>query len=117
MRKKRSYRIFIEDIQGAIDKIECYIEDVTYEAFVKNEMVIDAVLRNLEVIGEASRNIPEDVREKYPDISWKRMIGLRNIVIHEYFGVDLGIIWEIITKNLPETKPMIAEMLKEFKEI
>ncbi len=116
MREKRSYRMFIEDIQESMDKIEHYIEDLTYETFMKDEMVIDAVLRNLVVIGEASRNIPEDVREKYPDIPWKRMIGLRNIVIHEYFGVDLGIIWEIITRNLPETKPMIAEMLRGINE-
>ena len=110
--KTRSYRMFVEDILGAMEKIERYIEGLTYETFVENEMVVDAVIRNLEIVGEASGNLPEDVREKYPDISWKRMIGLRNIAIHEYFGIDLGIIWEIATRNLPGTKRMIAEMLK-----
>ena len=67
-----------------------------------------------EIIGEASNNIPEVFRQEHPHIPWKRMIGLRNIVIHEYFGVDLTIIWEIITKNLGETKPAVVEVLKGF---
>ncbi len=79
-------------------------------------MVVDAVVRNLEIIGEAARNIPGDVREQYPVIPWKRMIGLRNIAIHEYFGVDLGIVWEIVVRNLPETRPLIANMLKGLDE-
>ena len=114
--KRKHYGLFIEDILEAIDKIERYIKSLTYETFAKNEMVADAVIRNLEIIGEASRNIPENVRERYADIPWKRMIGLRNITIHEYFGVDLGIIWEIVTRNLPETKPKLAAMPKSFNE-
>ena len=114
--KRRTYKLFVEDILEAMDKIERYIKGLTYETFVKNEMVADAVLRNLEIIGEASGNIPEDTREKYPDIPWRRIIGLRNIAIHKYFGVDLAIIWEIITRNLPETKPKVTAMLKSFDE-
>ena len=112
---KRSWTIYIEDILVSMDKIERYIKGLNYKKFTVNELIIDAVLRNLEIIGEASRNIPEDIREKYPDIPWKRMIGLRNIVIHEYFGIDLGIIWQIISRNLPETKPKIRSMLKNFQ--
>lgn len=115
--KRRNNRLFIEDILEAMGKIKRYIKGLTYETFIKNEIVIDAVIRNLEVIGEASRNIPEQVREKYAEIPWKRMIGLRNIAIHGYFGVDLSIIWEIITRNLPETKPKIASMLKIFDDM
>ena len=114
--KRKNHKLFVEDVLEAIDKIERYTKGLTYETFVKNDMAVDAVIRNLEIIGEASRNISEDVRESYPDIPWKRMIGLRNVAIHEYFGVDLSIIWEIITSNLPETKPKIDAMLKEFKE-
>ncbi len=114
--KKRTHRMFVEDIMEAINKVEHYIKGFTYEAFVKNDMAVDAVMRNLEIIGEASRNIPEDVRKRYPDIPWGRMVGLRDIAIHEYFGVDLGIIWQIITRNLPETKPKVAAMLKSFKD-
>jgi len=71
--KKRSYRMFVEDLLEAMDKIGRYTQDLSYETFAKHEMIVDAVIRNLEIIGEASRNIPEDVREKYSDIPWKRM--------------------------------------------
>jgi len=114
--KRRSYKLFVEDILNAMNKIERYIKGLTYEMFGKNEMVIDAVIRNLEIIGEASKNIPEIISKKFLDIPWRRMIGLRNITIHEYFGVDLDIIWEIITKNIPETKPKIVDMNRRLKE-
>ena len=94
--KRRNYVVYIEDILESMDKIERYIKGLNFEIFIRNDLIIDAVLRNLEIIGEASRNIPKDIREKYTDIPWKRMIGLRDIVIHKYFGVDTGIIWEII---------------------
>ncbi len=114
--KRKTHRLFVEDILESMDKIERYTKDLTYEGFVKDEMVVDAVIRNIEIIGEAARNIPEDVREEYPDVPWRRMIGLRNIAVHEYFGVDLSIVWEITTKNLPETRPMIAAILKSFDQ-
>jgi uncharacterized protein with HEPN domain len=110
---ERSYKLFVEDILEAMDKIDRYTEGLTSDSFAESEMVIDAVVRNLEVIGEASRYIPEDVRDKYPDIPWKRMVGLRNIVIHQYFGVDLSIVWEVVSRNLPETRPTLVEMLVE----
>lgn len=112
---KRSYRLFVEDILESVDKIERYVKGISYDNFVENEMIIDAVIRNLEVIGEASKNIPENIREQYTTIPWRRIIGLRNIMIHGYFGIDLSIIWVIITKNLPETKPSIVEMLNNLK--
>ncbi|MEA3312677.1 MAG: DUF86 domain-containing protein [candidate division WOR-3 bacterium] len=112
--KGRSCKILVEEIAEAIDKVERYTHGLTFEVFKDNDMAIDAVLRNLEVIGEASKGIPPEVREGYPDIPWKRMIGLRNIVIHEYFGIDVSIIWEIVTRNLPQTKPLITQMLKRI---
>jgi uncharacterized protein with HEPN domain len=113
---KRTYKMYIEDILESIDKIERYINSLTYETFEKNDLVVDAVIRNIEIIGEASKNIPENVRGEYPKIPWKRIVGLRNIAIHEYFGVDLTIIWEIITKNLPETRSKIELMLESLEE-
>jgi uncharacterized protein with HEPN domain len=112
--KRNSYRLFLEDMLEAINKIERYIQDLTRDQFEGNDLVIDAVIRNLEIIGEAAKNVPEDIKKKYPTIPWNRMIGLRNVTIHEYFGVDLNIIWEIITKNLSETKPKIEAMLKDL---
>ncbi|MBT9165265.1 MAG: hypothetical protein DDT22_01312 [candidate division WS2 bacterium] len=78
-------------------------------------MIIDAVLRNLEVIGEASRKIPEEIKEQYPHIPWKRMISLRNITIHEYFGIDPNIIWVIITQNLPGLKTDIEILFQNLQ--
>ena len=102
--------MFLEDILECIDRIESYTKDLSYDGFVEKQMVIDAVVRNLEIIGEASRNIGDDVKKQYKSIPWNRMIGLRNIIAHGYFGVDLSIVWNIITKNLPDTKPFIVEI-------
>jgi len=107
--------LFLEDILEAMNKIEKYTKDKDIEKFRSDSMTVDAVLRNLEVIGEASTNIPSEFREDNPEIPWKRMIGLRNIVIHEYFGVDLDIIWRIITKDIPETKPLIEELFVDIE--
>ncbi len=112
---KRSDKLFLEDILECIDRIECYTKDLCYGDFVEKQMVIDAVVRNLEIIGEASKNIKEDTRKEYKSIPWNRMIGLRNIIAHGYFGVDLSIVWKIITKNLPDTKPFIVEMYQNIK--
>jgi uncharacterized protein with HEPN domain len=108
--------LFFEDAIDAINKIESYIRDLDYESFSQNNMVIDAVVRNLEIIGEAIKNIPDNIIDKYPDIPWKRMIGLRNIVIHAYFGIDLENIWKIITENIPEVKPRIVEILDDIRD-
>ncbi len=116
MPKKKNYKMFIEDIITAINKIQTYIKNMDYETFSKNDMVLDAVLRNLEIIGEASKNIPERIRTKYSEIPWKKMIGLRNVVIHEYFGIDTTIIWKIITENLPTTKPLIIKLFKSLSK-
>jgi len=110
---RRNWSIFFEDILSSINKVERYITDLDFDEFAENEVLIDAVVRNLEIIGEASKNIPEEVQERYPKIPWKRMIGLRNIVIHKYFEVDLSIVWEIITKNLPDTKPAIQAAVQD----
>jgi len=112
--KGRKQRFFVEDILESIKKIQLYIENLNYNDFEKNELIVDTVIRNLEIIGEASRNIPDDIRNKYNDIPWKKMIGLRNIATHEYFGIDLSIIWKIITVNLPETKPKIELISKDL---
>jgi len=111
---QRSSRIFLEDIIQSADKIRRYTKGLEYDDFVRNEMVTDAVLRNLEIIGEAAGNIPDDIRSRYPHIPWRRIVGLRNIVIHAYFNVDLNIIWQIVTVNLPEIRHDIGSVLEDI---
>lgn len=106
--------LFLKDIINAMNKIFNYTKNMTKEDFKKDERTVDAVLRNIEIIGEAANKLSKEIYEENENVYWGRMIGLRNIVIHEYFGVDLNIIWQVITVNLPETKPKIEEILKEI---
>lgn len=112
--KKRNEKLYFDDIISSIEKIKKYIKTIEDKEFIKNSLIVDAVIRNIEIIGEASKNISDTIKKKHPDIPWKRMIGLRNITIHEYFGVDLEIIWEIVSKNLPEIKPKLNKIRKNY---
>ncbi len=109
----RSNELYLKDILDSIKKIYNYIDDKNFNTFRNHEMMKDAVLRNLEIIGEASNNISDSLKKKYQNILWSEIIGLRNIVVHDYFGVDLNIIWEIIKKDLPEFEKQIQEILKK----
>lgn len=107
----RDWKFRIEDILRAIDKIEIYLNRMTLAQFKKNELVMDAVVRNLEIIGEASKNIPVAVRRAYPEIPWDQMKGMRNILIHEYFGVDVKIVWHTAKKYLPPLRKQLKSIL------
>ena len=87
--------MYLEDILGAIIRISEYIEGYTYAEFKKNFKTVDAVIRNFEIPGEAAKNLPEPIKEKYPEVPWSEMYLLRNKVSHEYFGVDYEIIWDV----------------------
>ncbi|MGC8931654.1 MAG: DUF86 domain-containing protein [Dictyoglomus sp.] len=113
--KKRDPIIFLEDILNAIGKIERYTKGVTFEDFCKNEMLIDAVIRNFEIIGEAVKSIPIEIQMKYPDIEWKEASGFRNVLIHEYFGIDLEAIWDTINNDIPIFKDKILKVLTSEK--
>ena len=108
---KRDWKLYFEDILECIKKIESYTTDISYDDFIKDSKTIDAVVRNLEVIGEAARQVQEDTKQKYNYIPWKEIVGLRNRVIHEYFGVDLEIVWQIINQDLKELKGKIEKVL------
>lgn len=101
---KRDYKLLLQDILDSIIKIEKYIEGLTYEDYCSKDIVIDAVIRNLEVIGEASTHIPSEIKNKSPDIPWAKMKSMRNIMIHEYFGIDQETIWKTITESLLDLK-------------
>ncbi|MDO8580675.1 MAG: DUF86 domain-containing protein [Candidatus Omnitrophota bacterium] len=100
----REYKLYLIDILAAAGKIEKFTKGITLAKFRKNELVMDAVIRNLEIIGEASKKLPETFKKNMAGIEWHKIAGLRNILIHEYFGVDAEILWDIIKNKLPELK-------------
>lgn len=108
---QRDYKTFLEDIIDGINKIEKYIKDLNFEEFKNNDLIVDGVIRNLEVIGEAVKQIPEEIRVKYPNVEWKKIAGLRDILIHAYFGIDLETVWDIVKNKLPDLKDKISRML------
>jgi uncharacterized protein with HEPN domain len=111
---RRDVRLFLADMLQAIEKVERYTTGLKFDQFERNDMVIDAVVRNLEIIGEAARQIPPDLRDQYPQIDWMRVVGFRNIVIHAYFAVDLEIAWTIATQRLSQLKTVLQQMLRDI---
>ena len=112
-KNKRDYILFLEDILNSIEKLEKYTKNLDYDAFSENEMVVDAVVRNLEVMGEAVANIPPDIQTKYPEVEWKEAKGFRNILIHDYFGIDLESVWDTINNDIPLLKKHVVKVLEE----
>jgi len=96
-------------------RIDEYIAGLDFSEFKMNYMVVDAVIRNFEIIGEASKNVPEELQKKYPEIPWKKMNGLRNLIAHEYFGIDYEMIWEIAKNNLPQNKSDLISIIENDK--
>ncbi len=111
----RDYKVYFKDILEAINKIERYTKDVKYEDFKNNDLIQDGVIRNLEIIGEAVKNVPQDIKRNYPEIEWRKIAGLRDILIHAYFGIDIEIIWDIVENKVPELKRIIEKILSNLK--
>ena len=109
----RGFRHYLEDILTSINKIQNYIDDLSLDDFVKEEMKIDAVVRNLEIIGEASRNVPLEIKEKYQDVEWRKISDFRNLLAHEYFGIDYEILWDIVATKLEPLQSKIQRILDQ----
>ena len=100
---RRTPELLIEDIIDSGSKILEYTKDLSFEDFLADSKTVDAVIRNFEIIGEAANLLPEEFKEKYPDIDWHRIRGFRNRIVHDYFGIDYTIVWQIRNVFLPET--------------
>jgi uncharacterized protein with HEPN domain len=113
---KKDDSVYLHHIIDALLQIERYTDGVTYEEFLSNSLLQDGVIRQLEVMGEAARNLSEDLRNEYPKIPWRQMISLRNRMIHAYFNVNLQIIWEIIQGDIPNLKQETKHVLEIFNQ-
>ncbi|TAJ96338.1 DUF86 domain-containing protein [bacterium] len=109
----RDYKVSLEDILEAINKIRRYTAGFSQEAFCKDEKTLDAVVRNLEVIGEAVKKVPAKIRSKHHQVDWKKIAGLRDILIHEYFGIDVEIVWDILENKLPALEKEVKKIVSE----
>jgi len=109
--KRTSYIVFLEDIINSLDKIFKYTKGLEYQDFISDEKTIDAVERNFEIIGEAVKNLPEDFRNNYPNIPFKQVAGMRDKLIHDYFGVDYEIVWKTINAKLPDFYNNIKQII------
>ena len=111
--KTRDPKSYFNDILNSIIHIEEYVSNLDYSDFSNDQKTVDAVIRNLEIIGEATKNIPEEIRDKYPNLPWKEMSGMRDKLIHGYFDVIYSIIWETIQNDLPLIKSEIMKILDD----
>ena len=109
----RDFRVHLEDILGAIGKIKRYTKELSKQGFAGDDKTLDAVVRNLEVIGEAVKQLPADLRSREPGIDWQKIAGLRDILIHQYFGIDVDILWDIIQNKLPALEVSVSALLRE----
>jgi uncharacterized protein with HEPN domain len=116
MKSNREYTDYLQDILEAATKARQFVKDVDLEAFRANEEKVFAVIRALEIIGEAAKNIPKSIRGRYPEIPWEDIVGMRNKVIHDYFGVDLEVIWKTLHEDLPPLQAAVAKILEDLKK-
>ena len=113
---KREYKDYILDIYNSTEEIEKFVEGFNFEKFQNDKKTIYAVVRAIEIIGEAIKNIPASVKSKHKEIPWRDAADMRNKLIHEYFGVNLKVVWKTIKEDIPDLKEKISKILKESKK-
>lgn len=112
---EKDFKIYLEHILDSINAIQSYTTGKTKEFFLKSLMEQDAVIRRFEIIGEATKNTPESFKNTHKDIPWSEMAGMRNVLIHEYFIIDINAVWDTTQNDLPKLKKQIEEVVKELK--
>lgn len=104
-------KVFLRHIFESIEYIENYSNNISEEEFLKSPQLQDAIIRRIEIIGEAARNLPDNFKEKHSEIAWQKIVGMRNEVIHGYFGINIKLVWDTIKKSVPELKKQILPLL------
>lgn len=110
----KSNLIYINHIENCISKIEQYTKNISEEQFSKTEIIQDAVIRNFEIIGEATKKLSKDFKDTYFNVPWKDIAGMRDVLIHDYLGVDIDAVWQTVKINIPILKKDIEEIQKDF---
>jgi len=113
LKRGREFIDYLRDILDAAEKIEKFTQGMVLEQFKKDDKTAFAVVRALEIIGEAAKNVPEPVKDRYPSLPWKEMAGIRDKLVHEYFGADLNVVWNTVKQDIPPLKPLIAEIIEK----
>ncbi len=106
----RNYGLYLKDILDAMEAIETFVEGMSFEEFIKDDKTVSAVIRKFEIIGEATKGVPDEIRQKYSDVPWREMAGMRDKLIHFYFGVDYELVWKTVKNRIPQVKPLIEEV-------